>query len=78
MTSTGLFLILAFDLAPQDGSLFSSVTSVTAQCLRCQHVTTADIDAARSLPGGVILFCPSCGARQGVANAGLGNQPKKT
>lgn len=76
MTSTGSFLILSAQLASGAEADQASVAAVTAQCVRCNHVTTADIDAARHLPGGVILFCSSCGARQAVANAGLGNQSR--
>lgn len=72
MTSTGAFRILSLELAPPSAPHPGSPTSVTVQCLRCQHVTMVDIDAARYLPGGVALICASCGNRQAVATPALG------
>lgn len=71
MPNTGLFHLTSGtgDIEGSQGRL-TRLTSITATCLKCQHIVIAsDAPQLVVVRGGAVINCENCGARQAVSNA---------
>lgn len=70
MPYTGLFLLRAVsgDLAPSTRHP-SRAVRIRATCLSCGELLDAkELPDIEEIPGGVILYCKSCGSRQVITH----------
>lgn len=73
MPYTGLFLLRAVsgDFHPSTGHL-SRAVRIRATCLSCGELLDAKgLPDLEEIPGGVILYCKSCGSRQAITHRHL-------
>lgn len=71
MPNTGLFYIVDVDSVLDEQGRIAYISSLAVQCVRCTHVTRSAGADLESTPGGTVLTCGKCGARQMVSNARL-------
>ena len=71
MPDTGAFYVLDIDAVTRPDGAIDAVRFISVRCNACQEVTNAEADTLDALPGGTVLACAGCGARQAVSNARL-------
>jgi hypothetical protein len=70
MLSTGLFKIVSAQSTANQLKEPTRVEALTAECLTCNSTISAGLgNGLESLPGGVVLTCSKCGARQAVSSS---------
>lgn len=71
MPDTGLFYVLDIEAVLDEQGRIAYISSLAVRCARCTHVTRSTGVDLESTPGGTVLNCGKCGARQMVSNARL-------
>lgn len=70
MPSTGLFKIMSAQCTANELKGPTQVEALTAECLTCNSTISAwPGNGLETLPGGVVLTCSKCGARQAVSSS---------
>lgn len=69
--NTGVFNIISVFGDPSGSTgPFTCLTEIRASCIRCKREIHAEVGRGiEAVPGGTILQCHQCGARQGISNA---------
>ena len=71
MPNTGVFYLPEVS-GPMTGSPehFTTITRIRATCNKCSHMLHGtEPPELECIPGGAILQCPNCGARQAISSA---------
>lgn len=71
MPDTGLFYVVDVESVLDEQGRIAYVSSLAVRCARCSTITSSTRAELEALPGGTVLICGKCGARQMVSNARL-------
>lgn len=71
MPDTGLFYVVETESVLDEQGRIAYISSLAVRCVRCSQVTRSTSAELEALPGGTVLTCGKCGARQIVSNARL-------
>lgn len=71
MPDTGLFYVVDIEAVLDEQGRIAYISNLAVRCARCTHVTRSAGADLESTPGGTVLTCGKCGARQMVSNARL-------
>ncbi|MBA0271596.1 hypothetical protein D7U77_02925 [Stenotrophomonas maltophilia] len=71
MPNTGQFYVLALVPVRDEHGNIVHVRQISMRCTACGGITDLSGDVLGKIPGGTVLTCNHCGARQAVSNARL-------